>query len=207
MNEKELEEKGVLRREFRQMLFEAGPAGRRKLFRRGGHPRSSSQQFSTGSARDDRQPRAQMIRRTQRSEHRSVAVDQLTEDFGAGIVGIGRRPAEAAKGSAGDAEDPAGVEVDETAPSLRVPASTGSNQLFFGPHAEGYLPFFGDPARNRGFRRITGHAARGRSLCAGEWRRSARRSRLLVPPRFGPDRRLAGFGDDDAVGRDGGTRT
>src|SRR5258708_25848239 len=118
MNEKELEEKGVLRREFRQMLFEAGPPGRRNLFRRGGHPRSSSQQFSTGSARDDRQPRAQMIRRTHPSGHRSVAVDQLTEDFGEGIVGIGRRPAEAAKGNAGDSEDPARARGSDTAPSL-----------------------------------------------------------------------------------------
>lgn len=141
MDEEEFEEEAVLRMEFRQVLFEARGPGRRDRFRRGGRCRTASQQFPAGAARDDGQPRAQIVGRPQRSEHGAVAVDELTEDLGAGIVGVGRRPSEAAQGSARDAEDPAGVRIDEAAPGLGIPPSAGTNQLFLGPHAEDYIPF------------------------------------------------------------------
>ena len=141
MDEKEFEEEAVRRGKLGQMLLEARPLGRRHRIGQHGGSGSAAQQLAAGAPRDDRQPRAQLIRRAQGPKHDAVAVDELTEDLGAGVVGVGGRAAEAPEGRAGDPEDPAGVEIDETAPRVGVSPGAGSNQLFLGPHAEDYIPF------------------------------------------------------------------
>src|ERR1041384_7005171 len=86
MDEEKFEEEALFRLQLgKEIEDRAGFRGRRGPPRRRGDRRFLPKELPARASRDDREPGAEIVGRTERAEHRAVALDELAEDLGPGV--------------------------------------------------------------------------------------------------------------------------
>lgn len=140
MDEEKIQEEPVLRGEPIQEVQESGFM-RPRLRGGGGRRPPGPEELSASPAGDDGQPSAHVVGRSEGSEHRPIAFQELPEHFGPRVFGIGLGGrAQSPERGAGDSEDKSRMELDEPVPRFRVPGGAPPEKSLIGIHRKEYYP-------------------------------------------------------------------